>query len=129
MSDPLESGDLATIRRERDFYLRLLKLGRQSELSPLLSEALALIVELSGANQGYLEIHDHEEHIDPRRWWIAHGFSAVEVEAVRAAISHGIIAEALATGQTIVTPSALLDPRFSERRSAQGAQIESVLCT
>jgi Nif-specific regulatory protein len=44
-------------------------------------------------------------------------------------MSRGIIAEALATGQTIITPSALLDPRFQERQSVQVGQIEAVLCT
>ena len=129
MGAPTENIEVATIRRERDFYLRLLDLGRQSELEPLLSDALALIVELSGARQGYLEIDDDEdERTESSRWWMAHGFSAEEIESVRLAVSRGIVAEALATGQTIVTPSALLDPRFSERESVRLGRIEAVLC-
>ena len=62
------------------------------------------------------------------RWWMAHGFSDAEVEHVRAAISPGIIAEALATGQTIVTPSALLDPRFASAAASGSDSIEAVLC-
>ena len=50
------------------------------------------------------------------------------MENVRTAISRGIIAEALATGQTIVTPSAVLDPRFSARESVRRSRIEAVLC-
>jgi len=59
---------------------------------------------------------------------MAHGLSELEVDGVRAAISRGIIAEAVATGQVIVTPSALLDPRFSERESVRLGQLEAVLC-
>jgi Nif-specific regulatory protein len=59
---------------------------------------------------------------------MAHGFSRNEIEAVRSAISQGIIAEALATGRTIETASALLDPRFSERASVRLGRIEAVVC-
>src|SRR6058998_3352696 len=51
-----------------------------------------------------------------------------QLVGVRAAISRGIIAEALATGKTIVTPSALLDERFRARESVRVGQIEAVLC-
>jgi transcriptional regulator with GAF, ATPase, and Fis domain len=114
--------------RERELYLRLLNLSREDEPKPFLEEALALIVEVTGARQGYLELYDDEGDREDARWWIAHGFSAEEVEKVRAAISRGIIAEAVATGQAIVTPSALLDPRFSERESVRLGRIEAVLC-
>src|SRR5262249_16604371 len=77
--------------------------------------------------QGYLEL-DHGDDAGEPRWSIAHGFTPEELAGVRAVISRGIIAEALATGKTIVTPSALLDPRFGERESVRLAQIEAVLC-
>src|SRR5213592_1041089 len=58
----------------------------------------------------------------------AHGLTAEQLAGVRAAISGGIIAEAVATGKTIVTPSALLDERFRARESVRLGQIEAVLC-
>jgi Nif-specific regulatory protein len=128
MTEQGPNAELAKLRRERDLYLRLLNLGRQSELTPFLQEALALIVEVVEARQGYLELHDDDDASETPRWWMAHGLSAEQVEGVRAAISRGIIAEAIATGQTIVTPSALLDPRFSERESVRLGHIEAVLC-
>ena len=94
--------ELARVSRERDLYLRLLHLGEQVELEPFLRDALSLIVEAVSALHGYLELHD--ERGGPG-WWIAHGLSPEQVEGVRHAISRGIIAEALATGRTIVTPS------------------------
>lgn len=119
--------ELDQIRRERDLYEQLLTLGRQTELGPFLEEALELIVELAGARQGYLELHDDEEPQEPR-WWIACGFSDEEIRSVRAALSSGIIAEAIATGRTVVTPSALLDERFSQRDSVRSSRIGAVLC-
>jgi Nif-specific regulatory protein len=120
--------DFERITAERDLYLRLLQLGDEKYLGPLLKEALALIVELAETRQGYIEIHDEDDPTRPPRWWIAHGFSQEEVDGVRAALSRGIIAEALATGETIVTPSALLDPRFNQRDSVRLGRIEAVMC-
>src|SRR5579862_5463606 len=98
--DPLQHRPGIHVERERDLYLQLLNLGRQEQLTPLLQEALGLIVELGDARQGYLELYDDEAAGEPR-WWIAHGFSDDQVQYVRAALSTGIIAEALATGHTI----------------------------
>jgi Nif-specific regulatory protein len=119
--------ELIRVRHERDLYRRLLDLGRRDEPEPFLREALALIVEVTGVRQGYLELHD-DDHTGTPRWSLAHGFTAEQLEGVRAAISRGIIAEALATGKTIVTPSALLDERFRDRESVRLGRIEAVLC-
>jgi len=39
---------------ERDYYRRLLDLGGRDELGPLLDDALALAVEVTGAECAYL---------------------------------------------------------------------------
>jgi Nif-specific regulatory protein len=128
MAEQKDPSEDVRLRAEHDLYRHLLNLGRQKEILPLLQEALALMVEVAQARQGYLELQDDGTRSDTPRWWIAHGFSASEVEEVRKRISRGIIAEALATGQTIATPSALLDPRFSERESVRMGKIETVIC-
>jgi Nif-specific regulatory protein len=127
MSAESRSDQLARIRQERDLYLRLLSLGAQREIEPFLKEALALIVAITGARQGYLELHAEEEGSEPA-WWIGHDCSSEDIKGIRAAISRGIILEALATGQTVVTPSAMLDPRFRDRGSVQLQRLEAVLC-
>src|SRR5262245_52218716 len=48
------------LANERDFYRRLLDLGSQREIEPLLDQALALIVEVTGASMAYLELHDDD---------------------------------------------------------------------
>lgn len=116
------------VRSERDLYLRLLQLGSHQQIGPFLEESLALIVEVVGAKLAYLEIHADGAGAAPMRWSAAQGLSEIEVERVRSAISSGIIAEALATGSTILTPSAMLDPRFGDRASVRVGQIEAVLC-
>lgn len=115
----------APAERERDLYRRLLELGGQDDLGPFLEEALALVVDVTGARQGYLELRAAG---DEEPWWLAEGFSDDELVAVRSAISRGIVAEALATGRTVETASALLDERFGQRESVRAGRIEAVLC-
>jgi Nif-specific regulatory protein len=120
--------ELERVRRERDLYRQLLDLGAQNELAPFLEEALALVVEVTRAHRGYLELHDERDTAGKPRWSIAHGLTEDEIAGVRSTISRGIIAETLATGETIVTPSALLDPRFQHRGSVRIGRIDAVLC-
>lgn len=128
MSERQQSEELARVRRERDLYLRLLKLGQETKPEPFLREALALTVEVTNARQGYLELHNEEGSAEDFPRSIAHGFSAEEIRGVRTAISRGIIAEAIATGETIVTHSAIEDRRFRTRESVRAGRLQQVLC-
>jgi Nif-specific regulatory protein len=116
------------LRQERDLYHRLLDLGTQQLIEPFLAEALALVVEVTGAQRGYLELRDELADSEDAPWWMAQGCSSDDLGTIRDAISRGIIAEAIATGQTVVTSSALLDPRFRKRESVRSRQIQAVLC-
>jgi Nif-specific regulatory protein len=121
--------DLETIRAERDLYRRLLELAQCEDVDPLLEEALRLVVELAAAQQGYLEIDVLDLEADtPSRRWVAHGFSAGEIDAIRSTTSRGIVAAAIANGETISTSSALFDTRFRDRESVIRARVEQVLC-
>ena len=128
-SDPMaDSHDPDRLRRERDLYRALLDLGHQEEVEPFLDKALALIVDVVGARRGYLELTDEPASTGASHFWIARGCSDEDVAEIRDACSRGVIAEALATGRTIVTASALLDPRFRDRGSVRANRIEAVLC-
>jgi len=119
--------DLERLRLERDLYRRLLELGTHSEPEPFLEDALALVVEIAGAQQAYLELHGGVEDAEAG-WSMGQGFSDEDVEAIRSHVSHGVIAEALATGRVVESSSALLDPRFRDRKSVQAMKIEAVPC-
>ncbi|HWU85648.1 MAG TPA: sigma-54-dependent Fis family transcriptional regulator [Kofleriaceae bacterium] len=115
--------DLAS---ERDFYRRLLDLGSQRELEPLLGKALELIVGVTGASVAYLELYD-DDSTQPR-YWKGYQLSDRDVASIRASISRGIIARAITEGRTIETPSASLDDRFSDLGSVRQHAIQAVLC-
>jgi Nif-specific regulatory protein len=116
------------LRRERDFYRRLLEIGAASDPEPFLAQALELIVGVTGARQAYLELRGDDEDVVEPAWGAARGCSPDELAEIRQRISRGIIAEAIATGRTVFTPSALLDPRFRDRGSVRLHRMESVLC-
>jgi Nif-specific regulatory protein len=117
---------VSPLAKERDLYWRLLALGKRQDLKPLLEEALSLIIEVTGARKGFLALYDEER--TPARFSIAKGCSEEDVSEIHQAISQGIIAQALATGQTICTGSALEDPRFKDNLSVQANDIREVLC-
>ncbi len=113
--------------RERNLYHGLLNLNAHSSPDACLEEALELVVAAAGASQGYLEIFDPSDKSETT-WWRGTGFSEEELDRVRLLVSRGIIAEAVATGEVVVTASALLDPRFRDRESVKRSKIDSVLC-
>jgi Nif-specific regulatory protein len=125
MSSSIGNSDYERLRQERYLYVGLLGLSDREHPEPFLDEALGLIVRVLGADQGYLEVFDPNEG---PTWWRAAGCSDEQVELIRTIVSRGIIQEALALGEAIVCPSAILDPRFRDRPSVQASQIQAVLC-
>lgn len=111
--------------RERDFFRSLVGLAAQEHPEPLLRQALAILVELSGAREAYIELQGCPGDAP---WWAAQGCDDGRVATLREVISRGIVGEAIATGETIVTASALTDPRFRDRGSVKNQAIEAVLC-
>ncbi len=111
------------VRAERDLYQRLLELGGHDRLDTLLDEALALVVELTGAKKGYVAAQVAGGEVVRLR-----GIEDDEAGAIRAELSRGIIGEALRSGKTVNTASARSDPRFATRESVQAQRIEAVLC-
>ncbi|MEJ7729129.1 MAG: sigma 54-interacting transcriptional regulator [Polyangiaceae bacterium] len=140
--------DTERLRLERDLFLRLLELGARDDLAPFLEDALSLIVSATSARQGYLELSSapaapaaaSSKQVGAAgapaapatpaapRFWMQTGFSDAELSAVRRDLSTGIVGEAIATGRTISTASAIDDPRFAANASVQAGKIRAVLC-
>jgi Nif-specific regulatory protein len=111
---------------QRDLYRLLLDVNDEfQKIDTILTNALGLVVQITSARLGYIELFNRVG----KRWWSTYHCSDVDIETIRRRISSGIIAEAIATGETIITPSAFLDPRFSSRESVCGERIEAVLCS
>ncbi len=113
--------------REGRYYRSLLDLGTQQQPGPLLEEALRLLVDLTGAREAYIELRDDDRPL-PVHWFAASGCDEARVSEIQETISRGLIAEAVATGETVVTASARRDPRFEDRESVRNHRIEAVIC-
>jgi Nif-specific regulatory protein len=113
---------------EREYYRRLLDLGGREAIGPLLADALALAVEIVGAEVAYLELHDDGDQPDQPAFWRAHGLNPEGIDRVRTSISRGIISRAVTVGETIETESAIDDDRFASFGSVRAHGIRAVLC-
>src|SRR5262245_8249824 len=90
--------ELGRMKRERDFYRSRLELGGQEQLEPLLENALGLVVHVTGALQGYIEVRDPGGDDNAATWSMGHACTPAELDEIRSSVSRGIIAEALASG-------------------------------
>jgi Nif-specific regulatory protein len=127
MEVAIEQKEIERLRLERDLSLRLLDLGQAEDVQPFLEEALSLILGVTQARKGYIELYDDDGVAAPHLS-IASALSTAEVDQVRHALSKGIIREALASGRAISTASAVDDPRFKGHESVQAEGIRAVLC-
>jgi len=116
------------LERERDLLLSILELGRHDAVAPFLDEALGLIVEVSGARIGYIELRAGRSMDGEPEWSRAHGADGETLAAIRLSLSTGIIADALAQEKTIETASASSDERFEMLASVRRLSIQAVLC-
>jgi Nif-specific regulatory protein len=121
--------DPTRIALERDLYLSLLRLGKQDDIDAFLTQALRIVVQVTRAARAYIELGHENAHGEARSWFASEGCETAQVEAIQRRASRGVVAEALASGKTIHSNSALLDERFSARESVRAAGIEAVLCT
>ncbi|MFN2377952.1 MAG: sigma 54-interacting transcriptional regulator [Candidatus Binatia bacterium] len=128
MTDSDATGETQRLRRERDFYRRILDVGSGDDPEIFLREVLRLFVEMTNAARGYIALYGQDGPDGGVVWSAAEGCTEGEVAQIRRNISDGIVAAALHSGRTIVTPSAMLDPRFHDRASVRAASIEAVLC-
>jgi Nif-specific regulatory protein len=121
--------DTARAVLERDLYLSLLRLGKEDDIDGFLTEALRIVVQVTRAARGYIEIGLEDSRGEARTWFASQGCEVADVDVIQRRASRGIVAEAVATGRTIHSVSALLDERFSARESVQAAGLEAVICT
>ncbi len=112
---------------ERLLFRKLLELTHEQNVESLLRSALETIAELASARHGYLEIRDPYRPTEPKQGW-TFGTTERSGPSFEDAISSGVIQDAISSGETIVTLSAMTDPRFQDRESVQQNEISAVLC-
>jgi Nif-specific regulatory protein len=110
---------------ERDIYRRLLDVRSEADSSDIVGEVLNLLVEISGADRGFVECRNVA---GKQRVLAATGMEQGGVDNVLTRISTGIVAETLAQGEVLHTTSAVFDERFNQFASVRRAAIQAVAC-
>jgi DNA-binding NtrC family response regulator len=125
-ADPGPSGEAkreAALTLEQEFCYQLLDLGTHDAPQPFVEAALQMLITLSGARRGIVQLTDAGEGEPAAAIAVASGID----ERLDHGFSNSVIAESLATGETILT-SALVDPRFQDRGSVRAHALDAVLC-
>ncbi len=121
-----QTGDLQQARLAA-LYEVSAKLGTTLDLGELLNLVMDSIIQLTGAERGYLVLKD--DTTEELRTMVARNVDQETIAAGGAMqISLTVVQRAISSGQGIVTDNAQEDDRFSSHQSVVGYQLRSILC-
>ncbi|WP_420641216.1 ATP-binding protein [Candidatus Leptofilum sp.] len=102
------------------------QLGKSLDLGEVLNQVMDSIIQLTGAERGFLMLYDSEKGDLQTR--AARNFDQETIEADATNISRTVIERAIHTGEGILSSNAQEDDRFSGRESVVGYQLRSIMC-
>lgn len=128
LTEVTETSQVEVLQREREIFTRLLKISKRLSsmrvLAELLDTILDTVIEITGAERGFVLLADDGE-------MKVHSSRNIDQEAVKKAelkVSRSITQEVLRTGQPILTGDARADAKTRDFRSVNELKLESVLC-
>jgi PAS domain S-box-containing protein len=95
------------------------------ELDEVLRIVMDTIVRLTGAERGFLMLHDETGHMTTR---IARDWEQESLNASEFAISRTVIKKVIDSGTAVITTNAQEDPRFGGQESIVAYNLRSILC-
>jgi signal transduction histidine kinase len=102
------------------------QLGSSLDLSEVLNQVMDSIIELTGAERGYMVLYDETSgDLEPA---VVRNVDQEKIEAGSLQVSRTVIEQAVATGKGIVTNNAQEDERFAGQESVVGFQLRSIMC-
>jgi PAS domain S-box-containing protein len=123
------SRQVTAVEEERSKLLALADVTQAVNSSLELDEVLRLvmdtIVQLTGAERGFLMLRDAEGQMVTR---IARNWEQESINTNEFAISRTVVQRVLSTGEAIMTTNAQEDPRFGGQESIVAYNLRSILC-
>lgn len=102
------------------------QLGKTLDLGEVLNQVMDSIIQLTGAERGFLMLYDAEQGRLQTR--AGRNFDQETIEADAINISKTVIERAINTGEGILSSNAQEDERFSGHESVVGYQLRSIMC-
>lgn len=102
------------------------QLGTSLDLTEVLNQVMDAIIQLTGAERGYLVLFDDDTgELKPVA---ARNVDQETIAGSSMNISRTVIERAVATGEGILTSNAQEDERFAGQQSVVGYQLRSIMC-
>lgn len=102
------------------------QLGKTLDLAQVLNQVMDSIIQLTGAERGFLMLYDETSgELSPRA---ARNVGQESIQGDAMNISRTVIERAIASGEGILTSNAQEDARFSAQTSVVGYQLLSIMC-
>jgi GAF domain-containing protein len=96
------------------------------ELDDVLNEVMDTVVNLSGAERGYMVLVD--EASGDLKFRVARNFDRESIDSEDYAVSRSIVTQVAESGEPVLTTDAASDPRFSGQSSVVGYSLRSIIC-
>ncbi|MCC6602643.1 MAG: GAF domain-containing protein [Anaerolineae bacterium] len=102
------------------------QLGKTLDLGEVLNQVMDSIIQLTGAERGFLMLYDNENGRLQTR--AARNFDQETIEEGAVNVSYTVIDRAIKSGEGILSSNAQEDVRFSDQTSVVGYQLRSIMC-
>ncbi len=117
---PMKNPNLAALYRVSQV------LGASLDLDEVLNQVMDALIELTGAERGFLMLLDPQtKALDLRA---ARNIEKETLDQEDMQVSHTVIKAVLETGEGVITTNAQHDPRFAGQESVVGFALRSILC-
>ncbi len=100
-------------------------IASERELEALLRLAMDKVIEMTGAQRGFIALVDKKGEFDYKA---ARHFEKTDIEKPETALCRTILRKVCERGEKIYSRDALADPRFADVQSILGLKLLSVLC-
>ncbi|HEC24250.1 MAG TPA: GAF domain-containing protein, partial [Chloroflexi bacterium] len=100
-------------------------IGSSLDLNEVLNQVMDSIIELTGAERGFLMLFDESGELEVKA---ARNLAHETLDEADFAFSRSVIRTVAETGQQVVTTNATEDPRFSGQESVVAHQLRSIQC-
>src|SRR5258708_16385200 len=118
----------ATVQQERlaKLYEVSRVIGSSLDLQTVLDQVMDAIIQLTGAERGFLMLLDDDGNLNVR---VARNFDQATIDSGAFALSRTVTSRVLESGQAIVTTNAQDDPRFAGQQSVVTNALRSIMAS